>query len=78
MASKRAAVEWMDYPATDDTRSGGKVGWRYYQTKTEAEACSKAARFNAKVKAEFGYDFGYCVPGSMRQLADERWEVCIP
>jgi hypothetical protein len=71
-------TKWKDYPPTDDTRSGCKVGWRYYQTRAEAEACSKAARWNGRVKEEMGYDFGYCAPGHITELPDGRFEVCIP
>ena len=69
---------YKDYPPTDDIRSGCKVGWRTYATREEAEACAKAAHENAIVLACRGYDFGYQMPGSIRQLADDRFEVCIP
>lgn len=71
-------MKYLDYPDTDETRSGCKVGWRYYRDRTAAELCAKAARYNAILKAEQGYDFGYCAPGSLTQLEDGRFEVCIP
>jgi len=71
-------TKYQNYPPTDDIRSGCKVGWRTYATRKEAEKCAEAARLNGIVKACQGYDFGYQVPGSIRQLADGRFEVCIP
>jgi hypothetical protein len=71
-------AKYMAYPATDDIRSGCKVGWRIYRDRVLAEACAVAARHNAEIKAEQGYDFGYCAPGSITVLDDGRFEVCIP
>jgi hypothetical protein len=78
-------LEYKDYPETPNIRSGGKVGWRYYDRLRDAEECSEAARFNAKVQEGLGYDFGYCSPGSVWQIPEDadspfagKWEVCIP
>lgn len=74
--------KWIDYPDTPNIRSGCKVGWRYYDRLIDAKACSRAAKHNAKIKAELGYDFGYCCPGSILQMKDGpyagKFEVCIP
>lgn len=77
MAKKRTFY-YESYPPTEDTRTGCKVGWRTYATREEAEACSKAARHNAAIQAGFGYDFGYCAPGSITKLDNGHFEVCIP
>jgi hypothetical protein len=79
------SAKYRDYPATPNTRSGGKVGWRYYDRLIDAKACAAAARHNAKIQAGLGYDFGYCSPGSIRQVPPHgpteyvgKFEVCIP
>lgn len=59
-------------------RSGNKVGWEYYDSKQEAQERSKTAITEAGRLAAQRYDFGYCVPGSIRETEDGLWEVCIP
>ena len=68
----------MSYPVQDGTRVGCKVSWYIYAEREDAEKASKAAKHNAVVQEAFGYDFGYCAPGSIAKLADGRFEVCIP
>jgi hypothetical protein len=63
--------------------SGCKVGWETYDNLPEAEAASVRARAEAHSKAGRGYDFGYCVPGEIRHVADhsehgECWIVTTP
>ena len=70
------------YPPTPNTRSGAKVGWRYYDREIDAQACSRAAKTYALVRLDQGYDFGYCCPGSIRKLTEGeyagKYEVCVP
>ena len=79
-AKRRPAsrIDWREYPAPDDMRSGCKVSWHTYRDRAAAEACAEAARHNAVRKAGLGYDFGYCCPGSIEKLNDGRFEVCLP
>jgi hypothetical protein len=75
--------EYKVYPSTPNIRSGCKVGWRYYDRLIDAKSCADAARHNAKIKESLGYDFGYCSPGSIRQVERSspytgKYEVCIP
>ena len=60
-----------------DQRGGCKVGWLTYATESEAEAASAWAITEAQSKAELGYDFGYCAPGSIAKVA-KGFEVCMP
>lgn len=71
------------YPESQDRRGGCKVSWLYYKEKSDAEAASKVAKQEAVHQMNQGYDFGYCMPGTIQQL--ESWkdmgtmyEVCIP
>ena len=73
------------YPYTPNIRSGCKVGWRYYDRQTDARSCSIAAKHNAKIKSDDGYDFGYCYPGSVTKIPEDsdsvhagKFEVCVP
>lgn len=65
------------YPTPLSQRSGCKVGWLTFATEDEAKAASKVAMAEADVRADQGYDFGYCSPGSIEKVAD-GYEVCIP
>jgi hypothetical protein len=66
-------------PQPLDTEGGCKVGWNYYQTREDADACSRWAKTEAKIKTELGYDFGWCCPGHVRwSEARQLWRVCIP
>lgn len=58
-------------------RSGNKVGWETFATKGEAEKCAEWARTEAEIKLAMGYDFGYCSPGSIREV-ENGFEVCLP
>lgn len=78
MARKAKASRCMGYPEADDLRVGCKVSWRIYGDRKDAEECAKAARHNADIKASQGYDFGWCMPGSIDKLDDGRFEVCLP
>jgi len=60
------------------TRSGIKVSWRYYGTKEEALADSSTARAEGEHWEQYGYEYGYCVPGSVREQDDGTWELCVP
>lgn len=70
--------DYKPYPPTEDIRSGCKVGWRRYTKKADAKACAEAAKHNAAIDRDLGYDFGFCTPGSIETLKDGRFEVCIP
>lgn len=69
----------LPYPEYDDFRCGLKVCWRLYKDKAAAEDCAKAAKHNAKIASSYGYDFGYCAPGTIDWCdRKEMWEVCCP
>ena len=76
--------QWAVYPSTPNIRSGCKVGWRYYDRLIDAKECARAATINAELKAELGYDFGYCCPGHICKVTNKdslyfgKYEVCIP
>jgi hypothetical protein len=63
-----AYATWQQYPKPAASRGGCKVSWNYYRTREEAETCSKAAQHNADIAWREGYDFGYCSPGSIREM----------
>lgn len=72
-------TERMRYPSnTVSERTGIKVGWRTYADKADADKCAEAARHNAVIDRNAGYDFGYNAPGSISKTADGNFEVCIP
>jgi hypothetical protein len=71
------------YPPHDESRSGAKVGWLYYKRHADAKAASAIAKSEAEYLARAGYDFGYCMPGTITKVTDGSkyaglWEVCIP
>lgn len=70
--------EFRGYPKAASIRSGCKVGWYTYATREEAEEAAAAARWNAGIKARYGYDFGYCSPGEIRETAAGEFVVTIP
>ena len=59
------------------SRGGCKVEWAIYATETEAKDVAAWARKEAARKAGLGYDFGYCVPGSIERVKN-GFEVCLP
>ena len=80
---KKRVNLYRPYPEYQALRSGCKVSWYYYAKKEDAEAAAEAARWNAQVQWNLGYDFGYQSPGSSIQQSDWAeykglWEVCIP
>ena len=71
----------MPYPTPIRTRGGCKVSWNYYVTEAEAKECAAAAKHNARIQANLGYDFGYCSPGSIVPVeiaGTKLFEVCLP
>lgn len=85
--TKNTPRPYRDYPKPDATRSGAKVGWYYYRKLEDAEACAKAAKYNAKIAEGFGYDFGFQAPGAITRVTraarpdeaiEPMFEVCIP
>jgi len=78
MAKKILARGYASYPKNPvSQRQGCKVGWLIYATIEEAKACSVEAIYEGHKRAEQGYDFGYCAPGSITKV-ETGWEVCIP
>lgn len=61
-----------------ETRSGCKVGWEVYNDRAEAEARGRVAEVQMRDMEMRGYDFGYQVPGEVRQTADGNWIVTVP
>jgi hypothetical protein len=88
MANKprKKKYDYKPYPKEQGLRSGIKVSWQYYAKREDAELASQAAKHNAAIQAELGYDFGYCSPGSIELVGENRgmpqylgmWEVCLP
>jgi hypothetical protein len=86
--AKAKRYDYAVYPSTPNIRVGCKVGWRYYDRMIDAKRCAEAAKKNAAIQMAQGYDFGYCMPGSIRKVptdADDvandyagKFEVCIP
>ena len=70
-------TDYMPYPKEDDFRGGCKVSWLIYKDRKKAEEAAKAAKHNARIDAARGYDFGFQCPGSIDELEDGRYEVCI-
>lgn len=75
-------MEWMKYPSEDDMECGCKVSWNYYRDEGKAKKCAEAAKHNASIQRSQGYDFGYCMPGSIEKVGKgERagmFRVCLP
>ena len=69
---------YADYPPADEEESGCKVGWRIYADREKAGMAASAAKHNAAIKAQDGYDFGYQAPGSIQPTKDGRYRVCVP
>jgi hypothetical protein len=67
-----------DYPAFVSRRTGCKVSWLRYKTLAEAEQASDAAKHNAKIVANLGFDFGYQSPGEIIKMDSGLYEVVIP
>ena len=66
------------YPKPVASRSGCKVSWNYYDDEETAKAASAAARHNARVLEEQGYEWGYQSPGSVHlDKATGRFEVTV-
>ena len=61
---------------------GCKVGWAVYDNEAEAQTRAESAKHDAHRRVAQGYDFGYCVPGSITHSAKhpdgERWIVTLP
>lgn len=57
---------------------GCKVGWSTYDSKEEAEAAAVQARADAQRRAARGYDFGYCVPGTIEHVPCSEKHGGIP
>lgn len=58
-------------------RVGIKVSWRTYAKRADAEKAAEAARWNAAIQSDLGYDFGYQSPGWIDEKAD-GFEVTLP
>lgn len=56
---------------------GNKVAWLTYATKELAEQCAIAAKFNAVIISQRGFDFGYCFPGDIKEY-EGTYSVTIP
>lgn len=67
MAKAKEASPYLPLPECVASRSGCKVGWRYYFEEAIAREAGKAARANGQYDASRGYDFGYCAPGSVER-----------
>lgn len=70
--------EFLPYPKHTIEDVGNKVSWYRFENRKLAEAGAKAARHNAELMWQKGYDFGYQVPGSIRENDDGTFTVVIP
>lgn len=71
-------TEYMQYPQEEDSRCGCKVSWYYYKDRAMAEKAAEAAKHNAILDAQRGYDFGFQSPGTITKMKNGLFEVCIP
>lgn len=76
-AAAPATAAKKPYPPSQSERSGNKVAWYTYTRKADAEIAAAAARHNAAIMAEQGFDFGYQVPGRVEKTA-AGYVVVIP
>ena len=71
-----------NYPKEDAYRGGCRVSWNYYKNKAKAEKCAAIAKANAQILSREGYDFGFCMPGSVYKIPsgehEGKYEVCLP
>lgn len=81
-------MKYKKLPQYVDMRTGCKVCWVYYKTLEEANIAAEIARYNGEIDRSYGYDFGYCSPGSVTLMKPENckgewakysglYEVCI-
>ena len=71
-------MSYMTYPESISAGYGCKVSWRTYKTRVEAELCALAAKHNARRDEALGYDFGFCIPGEIKETKDGLFEVTTP
>lgn len=69
--------DYLPFPQEDEFRGGCKVSWLIYKDKATAEIAAEIAKHNAQLDAARGYDFGFQCPGTIDELKDGRYEVCI-
>ena len=58
--------------------SGCKVGWLFFKTREDAEAYVEGVQAEAAKQWAAGYDFGYCLPGEIRETDDGLFQLTIP
>ena len=71
----------LDYPLEDGIETGYKVSWLFYENENKAKLCSEIAKYNAYLKSQQGYDFGYCYPSHIEVVetdGDKMFKVTIP
>jgi hypothetical protein len=56
---------------------GSRVCWHVYATLAEAKIAAEIAEYNADIDERAGYDFGFMIPGTIREVHDGH-EVCCP
>lgn len=81
-------LKWQQYPEPVTHRSGCKVSWNYYGDEATAREAASAAKINALIQEDKGYDFGYQCPGAVRRMPEVLheswakyqglWEVTLP
>ena len=67
-----------DYPKPVEQQGGCKVSWFYYKTREEAEQASLVAVAEGEYRWNLGFDFGFQVPGYIRECSDGTFSVTIP
>lgn len=68
-------MEYMRIPSNHVSyQAGCKVSWYVFSTEAEAIEAAKVAKHNAKIDEANGYDFGFQIPGEIRQVHN-GWEV---
>lgn len=71
-------MTYMAYPKPLKMKHGCKVSWKIYGDREAAEEASKAADHNARIDLALGYDFGFMVPGTITEMDDGTFSVCVP
>lgn len=71
-------MRYMTYPSAQNVEHGCKVSWRTYTDQHDAETCAEAAKHNARLDEALGYDFGFAIPGEIKETEDGRFRVTTP
>jgi len=71
-------MEYMKYKEPESWDVGCKVSWGTYATLAEAREAALVAEHNGRISASLGFDFGYQMPGEIRELENGKYKVTFP